>query len=413
MKTIYYKRVIFMICSFCISTFIHAKENNDIKYFCLPVSIITEPYDQSVIKNSSIELSVDVIGTGIISYQWLKDDVLIPDSILSTFKIDSFKKDDEGIYRCIATNSCGVDTSTPAVISLAPSICMVTVRSANRYDNGHNVVVWDKESKISCNLFKVYRESVIGKFDSIGSTDFTRLSVFDDPSVNPKDKAYTYVLTSVNLGGLETIRDTNQRHKTIHLQVTTSKSNGNLLSWNSYVGFPYSYFHIYRSVNSDSFSEVKVIADTVHSWVDDTIVGPTDTVFYYISVKKADACNPTGTAKGGGDIYSQSVSNMEDNRLKSSEISGTEIKELSLSSYPNPFSNSTTISYSLKEFSEITIDVYNIIGVKVSTLIKEKKQAGTYHFKIVASQYDLKPGIYMLKLNAGMQNRTLRLVEIR
>lgn len=48
------------------------------------------------------------------------------------------------------------------------------------------------------------------------------------------------------------------------------------------------------------------------------------------------------------------------------------------SNYPNPFNPSTTISYSVKETSRVRIDVYNIKGQLVRTLVDEEKNTGQH-----------------------------------
>jgi hypothetical protein len=46
--------------------------------------------------------------------------------------------------------------------------------------------------------------------------------------------------------------------------------------------------------------------------------------------------------------------------------------------FPNPFNPGTTINYSLKEVSDVTIEIYNILGMKVVTLYSGIKEAGRY-----------------------------------
>ncbi len=46
--------------------------------------------------------------------------------------------------------------------------------------------------------------------------------------------------------------------------------------------------------------------------------------------------------------------------------------------YPNPFNATNTISYALPLPSHVTIDIYNILGRKVETLVNKHQTAG-YH----------------------------------
>jgi hypothetical protein len=61
-----------------------------------------------------------------------------------------------------------------------------------------------------------------------------------------------------------------------------------------------------------------------------------------------------------------------------------QVKQLSnniqnvLDVYPNPFQTSTLISYKIAKESNVTINVYNLLGKKVRTLVHETKQNGNY-----------------------------------
>jgi hypothetical protein len=83
---------------------------------------------------------------------------------------------------------------------------------------------------------------------------------------------------------------------------------------------------------------------------------------------------------------------------------------ISLSSYPNPFSSQTTISYTLSVAGEINMVIYDVFGKVVKTLVDEIKQAGTYHLDWAS---DLPPGFYECRLSSGTQTKHIGLVKSR
>lgn len=67
--------------------------------------------------------------------------------------------------------------------------------------------------------------------------------------------------------------------------------------------------------------------------------------------------------------------------------------------YPNPFNPETTISFDLPEYSEVDIDIYNLLGQKVANLLDKKMKAGNH--KIFWNAKDFASGIYLYKITAG------------
>ena len=64
--------------------------------------------------------------------------------------------------------------------------------------------------------------------------------------------------------------------------------------------------------------------------------------------------------------------------------------------YPNPFNAATTIAYSLPKSSNVRIDIYDLQGRLVGTLIDEKKNAGKY--TITWNPGNIASGIYFYKI---------------
>jgi hypothetical protein len=67
--------------------------------------------------------------------------------------------------------------------------------------------------------------------------------------------------------------------------------------------------------------------------------------------------------------------------------------------YPNPFNPSTRIRFTVSTSGMISIDVFNMQGQKVETLVNEKYSPGVYEVEFRAD--DLASGLYFYRLSAG------------
>jgi hypothetical protein len=67
--------------------------------------------------------------------------------------------------------------------------------------------------------------------------------------------------------------------------------------------------------------------------------------------------------------------------------------------YPNPFNSTTNIKYQLTSEGRIRIDLYNILGEKIKTVIDEYKNAGSYSLTINLDE--LSSGVYLYTLETG------------
>lgn len=117
-----------------------------------------------------------------------------------------------------------------------------------------------------------------------------------------------------------------------------------------------------------------------------------------ISVSLADVDNDSdidvaiGFFQGpeGNKIYiNQTLTGVNDNFFEPTGY-------LMLQNFPNPFINTTKIKYTIPENMFVTLQVYDILGNKISSLVEEKMQVGTHEIEFSATW--LPAGIYTYRL---------------
>ena len=79
--------------------------------------------------------------------------------------------------------------------------------------------------------------------------------------------------------------------------------------------------------------------------------------------------------------------------------------------YPNPFNPSTVIEYSIPTSSNVKVEVYNVLGKLMTTIVNENQEAGSYQVNFDAS--GLSSGIYYYKIQAGNFAATKEMLLIK
>ncbi|MDZ7717554.1 MAG: T9SS type A sorting domain-containing protein [Balneolaceae bacterium] len=79
--------------------------------------------------------------------------------------------------------------------------------------------------------------------------------------------------------------------------------------------------------------------------------------------------------------------------------------------YPNPFNPTTVISYQLPVSSEVRLEVYDMLGRNVATLVNEQVSAGRHTVNFDAR--NLSSGVYLYRLVAGSQIMTRKLTILK
>ncbi|MBI4721696.1 MAG: SBBP repeat-containing protein [Candidatus Stahlbacteria bacterium] len=124
---------------------------------------------------------------------------------------------------------------------------------------------------------------------------------------------------------------------------------------------------------------------------------------YAITVDGSDYIYVTGESEGLGTDYDYTTIKYSCAGVEESSNSKSQIQNPNLEIYPNPFIQSTSIRYHLPAKSKISLNIYDVTGRIVRTLVNEEKETGYYSVGFNAK--GLTAGIYFAKLEAVPINR--------
>ena len=157
-------------------------------------------------------------------------------------------------------------------------------------------------------------------------------------------------------------------------------------------------------------SENEMVCVSSNCTTDERILFPdqiTNKIFYFASAQR----------NSGSNII-QLIGTIGSGILKQQSTTGLIIDPSSLpenymlsQNYPNPFNPSTKISFDLPEESFTTLEIYNILGEKVSTLVSENLKAGIYHYEWNAK--NLPSGIYFYHWNTDGFSETKKMILLK
>jgi len=102
---------------------------------------------------------------------------------------------------------------------------------------------------------------------------------------------------------------------------------------------------------------------------------------------------------GNGDIY---LDNIYFHKGQPVSVEDQEVTPSNFTleqNYPNPFNPSTKINFSTKNASQVSLEVYNVMGQKLATLVNGFVNSGNHTVSFDATNFA--SGMYLYKLTAG------------
>lgn len=136
--------------------------------------------------------------------------------------------------------------------------------------------------------------------------------------------------------------------------------------------------------------QTTVVCDVNNDGCDDFIVAPEDNSYVYIFTNSGQTTIISDTGKYGG---------------------LTILPCILYQNLPNPFNNSTVISFYIEHNTFVTLDIYDIEGQKVDSLVDRTMGKGTY--SVVFNGSDLASGIYFYDLRTPEFYQTGKMLIIK
>jgi|GEM_PF-1318388 len=182
------------------------------------------------------------------------------------------------------------------------------------------------------------------------------------------------------------------------LNFSIGTNNGHpYLQWNASALPDLANYEVWKKKDGNWLLKGKTI-NTCYTDADETVIAPDTSVCYKIRavnqtgwntcftnetwiLPKSDTCKVNQNNKDAAQTYSQPAS------LKVEQ------------NYPNPFNPSTTISFSLSDAGNVSVQVFEVTGRLVATLFDGYLEAGNH--KINFNAQKLSSGIYLYKISAG------------
>jgi hypothetical protein len=316
---------------------------------------------------------------------------------------------------------------------------------------------------LSINYYNIHRWDTASKtYNEIGQLDYQEIPIFEDTGSEPKKQSYKYKITAnityqytatIDFGSgpqeiqypltdFDTEIDSCRYHKTLliqqeirndtmHVHIEPYEVEGIKLTELFQSVHGTDSIPVYVCRHHDSSQLLGAAYDTVYYVVGDTLFSYADPdplaleiTFYYLGII---ALNDTlyeedfvgmelSGFKASSGPFSQSISNIEDNRLREENPPAALLIQKStliddVSIYPNPLTQESILYYSLKEEADVNIKAYHINGQSQGTLHKQRQKIGNYNIPLSGLINTMPSGPVIIYIQSGNEIISIKTIN--
>ncbi|MEG8947130.1 LamG-like jellyroll fold domain-containing protein [Rosettibacter firmus] len=98
------------------------------------------------------------------------------------------------------------------------------------------------------------------------------------------------------------------------------------------------------------------------------------------------------------------------------ELNYSDLQSLDISNFPNPFNSTTSIVYKISNPAKVLIEVYNVLGQKINTLVDKEQSSGLYEITWNGKNnygIDVPSGIYFCVIKTKQEMKMRKLILIK
>ena len=133
----------------------------------------------------------------------------------------------------------------------------------------------------------------------------------------------------------------------------------------------------------------------------------------YLAYNYSGVYNPTDDRRNGFSVRCVKNTPADVNDIDRAKLPGAFCLT---QNYPNPFNPTTIIEYSVPTRAHVSVEIFNILGQQVRSLVDEMKSAGRYRTEwngTDAEGHSVATGVYLYRFKAGGFVETKKMVLLK